>query len=101
MPRLPQPGVPILLACILALPLSMANAEKISPPDVPTAIHAPAGEEVVLLAHASGSQIYTCKVGRDAKFAWTLKAPGDEPKDGNGKVLGHHSARPGWKLNNG
>jgi len=79
----------------------MANAEKISPPDVPKAIQAPAGEEVVLLAHASGSQIYTCKAGTDGKFAWTLKAPDAELKDGNGKVLGHHSAGPGWKLNDG
>lgn len=79
----------------------MANAQKIPPPEVPNAIQAPAGEEVVLLAHASGSQIYTCHAGADGKFAWTLKAPDAELKDQNGKVIGSHSAGPTWKLNDG
>jgi hypothetical protein len=92
---------PILLGCILVLSLAMANAQKVPPPDVPNAIQAHPGEEVVLLAHASGSQIYTCQAGADGKFAWTLKAPDAELKDGNGKVIGTHFAGPTWKLNDG
>jgi len=79
----------------------MANAQKIPPPNVPSAIQTPSGEEVVLLAHASGSQIYTCQAGADGKFAWTLRAPEAELKDGKGKVIGTHFAGPTWKLKDG
>jgi hypothetical protein len=94
-------AVPSLLAYIFTLSLSMADAQKISPPNVPSAIQAPSGEEVVLVAHASGSQIYTCQAGADGKFAWNLKAPEAELKDGKGKVIGTHFAGPTWKLNDG
>jgi hypothetical protein len=78
-----------------------ACAQKISPPKVPDAIQARPGEEVVLLAHASGSQIYTCKAGADGKFAWTLKAPDAELKDEKGSVIGTHFVGPAWKLKDG
>jgi len=70
-------------------------------PDVPDAIQAPSGEEVVLYAHATGSQIYTCQAAADAKFAWTLKAPEAELHDRKDKVIGQHSAGPSWKLKDG
>jgi len=89
----------VLLGPLLGL--SAANAQKPSPPEVPDAIHAPPGEEVVLLAHASGSQIYTCQAGTDGKFAWTLKTPEAELMDHEGKVIGSHSAGPAWKLKDG
>jgi Protein of unknown function (DUF3455) len=81
--------------------LSAANAQKQAPPEVPAAIQTPIGEEVVLLAHASGTQIYTCQAGADGKFAWTLKAPDAELKDEKGKAIGSHFAGPTWKLNDG
>jgi len=74
---------------------------KESPPDVPDSIAAPAGEEVVLLAHATGSQIYTCQAAADGKFAWTLKAPEADLHDRKDKVIGQHSAGPTWKLKDG
>lgn len=77
-----------------------ANAKE-SAPDVPDAIQVPAGEEVVLYARGSGSQIYTCQAGADGKFAWTLKAPDAELKDRNDKEIGQHSAGPSWKLKDG
>jgi len=79
----------------------VANAQKEPPPDVPDAIQAPAGEEVVLSVHASGSQIYTCQSGADGKFSWTLKAPDAELKDRKDKVIGSHFAGPTWKLKDG
>lgn len=88
-----------LLLLLLAQPL--AHAQKISPPKVPDAIQAHPGEQAVLVAHASGSQIYACRTGADGKFGWTLKAPDAELKDGNGKVIGSHFAGPAWKLNDG
>ena len=78
-----------------------ANAEEVSRPAVPDAIQAPSGEAVVLLAHAAGSQIYTCQNGTDGKFAWTLKAPDAELRDESGNLLGTHFAGPTWKLKDG
>jgi hypothetical protein len=68
---------------------------------VPDSIQAPAGEEVVLLAHATGSQIYTCQAAADGKFSWTLKAPEADLHDRKDKVIGQHSAGPTWKLKDG
>ncbi|MGD0570304.1 MAG: DUF3455 domain-containing protein [Candidatus Sulfotelmatobacter sp.] len=95
---------------ILILGLSVATAQAPGPkdapsqevpPDVPESIQAPTGEEVVLYAHATGSQIYTCQAGADGKFAWTLKAPEAELHDRKDKVIGEHSAGPSWKLKDG
>lgn len=77
------------------------SSQKEMPPDVPDAIQAPAGEEVVLLAHATGSQIYTCQASADGKISWTLKAPDAELHDRKDKVIGQHSAGPSWKLKDG
>jgi len=90
-----------ILGLTLLLAQSSAHAQKISPPKVPDAIQAHPGEQAVLVAHASGSQIYACRFGADGKFAWTLKAPNAELKDGDGKVIGSHFAGPSWKLNDG
>jgi hypothetical protein len=77
------------------------NPQKESPPDVPDTIQAPAGEEVVLFAHATGSQIYTCQAGAAGRFSWTLKAPDADLHDRRDKVIGSHSAGPTWKLKDG
>ena len=78
-----------------------APAQGVPRPEVPDKIKAPAGEEVVLVAHASGSQIYTCQQGPDGKYAWTLKAPEAELRDQKGAVIGTHYAGPSWKLKDG
>jgi Protein of unknown function (DUF3455) len=78
-----------------------STGQNVPRPDVPDTIKAPAGEQVVLQVHATGSQIYVCKAGGDGKFAWTLKAPEAELHDQQGVVVGHHYAGPAWKLNDG
>jgi len=104
--------VMILGSQILESPLASAQAKtqsgtqkeapyKEEPPDVPDTIAVPAGQEVVLYAHATGSQIYTCQPAADGKFAWTLKAPEAELHDRKDKVIGTHSAGPTWKLKDG
>ena len=102
---LPVAAVIGLVVLILGISLTTAQTKdsprKEEPPDVPDAIQAPAGEEVVLLAHATGSQIYTCQAAADGKFSWTLKAPEAELHDRNDKVIGSHSAGPSWKLKDG
>jgi hypothetical protein len=75
--------------------------QKESAPDVPDAIQAPTGEDVIFFTHASGSQIYICQAASDGKFTWTLKAPEAELRDRNDKVIGQHSAGPTWKLKDG
>ncbi|HEV2227668.1 MAG TPA: DUF3455 domain-containing protein [Steroidobacteraceae bacterium] len=77
--------------------LGLSIAQSASRPDVPDAIKAPAGEQVVLVAHAAGSQIYTCGKGDDGKPQWTLKAPEAQLRDTTGALIGHHSAGPSWK----
>lgn len=78
-----------------------ATAQSISAPEVPEKIKASANEQVILEAHATGSQIYTCAQGTDGKYAWTLKAPEAELHDQNGAVIGHHYAGPAWKHKDG
>jgi hypothetical protein len=95
----------LFLAIFLASQIGAAQSKDVpyeeSPPDVPDAIAAPAGEKVVLLAHATGSQIYTCQAGSDGKYAWVLKAPEAQLFDRKDKVIGEHSAGPSWKLKDG
>jgi len=90
---------PFILAPLLGF--GVANAQKEPPPSVPEALHSHPGEEVVLLAHGSGSQIYTCRAGADGKFVWALKAPEAELMDAKDKVIGSHSGGPSWQLKDG
>lgn len=73
-----------------------ASGQAIPRPSVPDQINAPAGEEVLLVAHASGSQIYTCELAGGA-YAWKLKAPEAELHNSQGTLIGYHFAGPTWK----
>jgi hypothetical protein len=66
-------------------------------PDVPESLKAPAGEKVILAAHATGVQIYVCQAGAEQKFGWVLKAPEADLTDSTGKKIVHHFAGPTWK----
>jgi hypothetical protein len=66
-------------------------------PKFPDNIKAPAGEEIILQVHATGSQVYVCQASADHKFSWTLKGPEAELTDGHGKAVGTHFAGPTWK----
>jgi len=93
-------SVPTVRRCLLAAALSSAAAawaQSTPRPTVPDAIKAPATEQVVFVAHAAGSQIYTCGKGDDGKPQWTLKAPEAQLRDAKGALIGHHSAGPTWK----
>lgn len=72
-----------------------------SRPEVPEAIQPPAGERLVLVTHASGSQIYVCGTGADGKLGWTLKAPEAQLRDAQGTVIAHHFAGPSWRHKDG
>ena len=87
----------IALSVALVLAATAAQAQSTPRPAVPDAIKAPAGEQVVFVAHAAGSQIYTCGKGDDGKPQWTLKAPEAQLRDAKGALIGHHAAGPSWK----
>ena len=80
---------------------AQASGQALPRPDVPDKIKAPASEEVVLMAHGSGAQIYVCHAGTDGKPAWSLKAPEAELRDSQGVVIGRHYAGPTWKYKDG
>jgi hypothetical protein len=88
-------------AALAVLFLGQAAGQHIVRPDVPAKIAAPANEQVVLMAHASGSQIYVCQAGADQKLAWTLKAPEADLSDAKGANIGRHFAGPTWKHSDG
>jgi len=90
-----------LLSIALLLTAAVHAPAQVPRPEVPDKIKAPAGEEVVLVAHASGSQIYVCQAGADGKLAWTLKAPEAELRDDQGALIGSHYAGPSWKYKDG
>lgn len=87
-------------ALIAALAL-LAGGQGKPPADVPDNLKAPAGEELVLAVHATGSQIYACQAGADQKLAWVFKAPEAKLFDAGGAAIGTHYAGPGWKHNDG
>ncbi len=80
---------------------ALAGAQSLARPSVPKEIEAPASGELLLVAHASGSQIYTCEAANGGTYAWKLKAPDAELRDSQGNVIGHHFAGPTWKHNDG
>src|SRR5208337_5507655 len=99
-----MPSVAITICVLIlgsALGAAQSSTQNEPAPDVPDAIQAPAGLEVVVYAHATGSQIYTCQAGADGKFGWTLKGPDAELRDRKDKVIGQHSAGPTWTLKDG
>jgi len=90
----------LLITTLIAI-TTHASGQGVPRPDVPEKIKAPAGEEVVLQAHASGSQIYVCQPGTDGKLAWTLKAPEAELRDQQGALIGRHFGGPTWQDTDG
>jgi hypothetical protein len=70
-------------------------------PNIPNSIQPPAGEELILMARATGFQIYVCRPDADGKPTWTLKAPDAELFDEQGKLIGKHFGGPTWQLNDG
>ena len=79
----------------------LAAGQNLRRPQVPEAIKAPASEELVFEAHASGVQIYSCQTGADGRPAWVLKAPEAQLSDLHGKVIGRHFAGPTWRHEDG
>jgi hypothetical protein len=86
---------------VIALVAIGAVAQSVVAPEVPAELKVPAGEKVLLHAHAEGVQIYSCAAGTDGKYAWVLKAPKAQLFNEQGKLIGEHFAGPTWKLKDG
>ena len=98
-------AVAAIVVGVLGLSAHLMTAQKTTslkaPSDVPASIVAPADLDLVLIANASGSQVYTCQAGPDGKLGWSLKGPDAELRDQSDKVIGKHFAGPSWKLHDG
>lgn len=77
--------------------LGLAALTQAQSEDIPARLQPSAGEKLILRAHASGWQVYTCRTDSDGKPKWALKGPDAALHDDHGKVIGHHSAGPTWK----
>ena len=91
----------MMRALQIGLLLSVATTASAAAPPELSQLTPPAGAKLVLKAHATGSQIYTCKAGTDGAFQWVLKAPDADLHDKKGTVIGHHFAGPTWKHKDG
>jgi hypothetical protein len=86
---------------LLQFHMPSTAAQHLTRPDVPEKLAAPVSEEVILQAHASGSQVYVCQAGSDQKLAWVLKAPEAELFNSDGAAIGKHFGGPTWKHTDG
>ena len=76
-------------------------AQQTPPSDVPETLRVPAGQELILRARGTGSQIYVCQAAADQKPAWVLKAPEAALLDDHGAEIGRHFGGPTWKHKDG
>lgn len=88
----------LTLAALLAAPLT-AHA-KLATPDLPTDLQVPDGNDLYLVGHAVGVQIYGCTVTASGT-AWTLVAPRADLYGGNGRLVATHFAGPTWQATDG
>jgi len=89
---------PTAAAALLSL-LFLKAAQQGPPTDVPDNLKVPAGQELILHAKGTGSQIYVCQAGPG--LAWMLKAPEATLLDSHGKEIGTHFGGPTWKHKDG
>ncbi len=75
---------------------SAAYAETL----IPDRIKAPVGYHPLLTVHAKGDQIYQCSVNND-HYSWDVQAPDAKLFDGQGHIVGNHSAGPLWEYKEG
>ncbi|HEY2497956.1 MAG TPA: DUF3455 domain-containing protein [Candidatus Angelobacter sp.] len=103
-PKYDGPGVSLPCASLKAKTPGISGNVRIAAvqkPTVPEAIEAAEGEELVLIARASGFQIYVCRPDAEGKPAWILKAPEAQLFDQQGNAIGSHFGGPTWRHKDG
>lgn len=71
-----------------------ALADHIAPPQVPPTLQVPAGNQVFLLGHATGTQNYACTAGTSGNV-WTFTGPQATLFNDHGHQIATHFAVPG------
>ena len=61
-------------------------------------IDPPTNQKEILRVSARGVQVYTCEVGGDGSYQWTLDHPEAELMDEKGQNVGRHFAGPNWEM---
>lgn len=89
----------LVAAMALGAAAQVAHAEPTGP-GVPSAIEVPDGNQVFLVGHAVGVQIYSC-TATSGGHAWTFVAPRADLYDGNGKLVATHFGGPTWQARDG
>jgi hypothetical protein len=90
------------LPCLIFAGTLAGCASQLSPPKVSEPLRAPAGELLQMRAHASGVQIYECKMTVEtSRWEWVLRGPEAELRDDGGHVIGRHYAGPTWESSDG
>src|SRR4051812_39784121 len=86
----------ILPTALLLTLAAAAPAQAHKAPDVPAALQPPAGNQVFMVGHATGVQIYSCN-----GTAWTFVAPRANLYNNGGKLKIIHFAGPTWQHKDG
>jgi len=86
--------VGVLAVYAMAGPAKVAGKD---PPDVPAGIQVPEGNKLFLVAHAIGTQNYTC----NGAGAWGPAVPVATLYDKKGKEIAIHFAGPTWQYKDG
>jgi hypothetical protein len=94
--------VAAVVAAAAAWPLAQVASARHHhrPPSVPSAIEVPAGNEVFLVGHGVGVQIYTCHASSGG-FAWSAAVPRAKLYNDHGKLIVTHFAGPTWQAGDG
>jgi len=87
------------VAAAASLAAPVAHAEP-SPPDVPDRIAVEAGNQLFLVGHAVGVQIYTCNA-TTAGINWSPAVPRANLYGDNGKLIATHFGGPTWQARDG
>ncbi len=88
----------ILFGAVLfaAVAVELHSAEGQTQPSAPDSLKPPTGEHLLVHAHASGQQIYTCDGSK-----WILSGPDAQLFDEAGRNVGSHFAGPTWQWSDG
>ncbi|MBB3608754.1 DUF3455 domain-containing protein [Rhizobium sp. BK602] len=89
-------AIPALLLGCLSGASAAQQSELVDAP----AAFAVADHPAILIAHATGAQIYECKADAGGATSWTFREPiATLTKDGG--TIGRHYAGPSWELSDG
>jgi len=80
-----------------------ASSSTAKSEDIPAPLRVSATDVSTLRTHATGVQIYQCRVNKDdaARFDWQLKEPSADLYDKHGNKIGRHFAGPTWESSDG